>query len=137
MNGNGIFTEPWSPLITNGLGTSACCGLLLGGLGVFKCFGGITPPPSGGGGGGSYAVHPSIYVPWPYARKRKPGKRAIVITVKIKERSWVHTYLVGEKAVPAAIRVLNFINKTSAALQVGVERVQLAVKRVRAMFNGE
>lgn len=49
----------------------------------------------------------------------------------------MHTYLVGEKAVPAAIRVLNFINKTSAALQVGVERVQLAVKRVRAMFNGK
>jgi hypothetical protein len=137
--GNGIFTTAYSPLITGGLGTSACCGLLLGGMGAWQCFVGITPPPTGGagGGGGSYAIHPGIYVPWPKAQLRKKNTRAIVVTVRIKEKKWTKSYLIPEKRAKIAVQAIHFINKTTAALSVGVSSVHRAARKVTAVFNKE
>mgnify|MGYP003553949341 FL=1 len=137
LPGNGIFTTPYSPLITGGLGTSACCGLLLGGMGAWQCFVGITPPPVGGGGGGSIAVHPGIYVPWPKAQLYKKNTRAIVVTVRIKEKKWTKSYLIDQKRANVAVKAINFVNKTSAALSVGVTSVQRVARKVTAVFTKE
>lgn len=135
----GIFNTPWSPLITNGLGTSACCGLLLAGLGAFTCFGGITPPdpPFTGGGGGSIAVNPGIYVPWPKGVKKKPGTRAVVVTVKMKEKTWTRNFVIAEKRAPLAVSCLNVINKTASKITVGVDRMQRSVKQIKARFGND
>lgn len=134
--GNGIFTKPWAPLITNGLGTSACCGLLLAGLGSFSCFVGVTPPPSGGGGGGgSYAVHPGIYVPWPSKTKRKAGARAIVVTVRFKDKKWTKSYMVDDRAANRTAEVLNVVNKTTSQLSVGASAIQKRVRKVTTAFT--
>lgn len=138
--GNGIFTTAYSPLITGGLGTSACCGLLLAGLGSWQCFVGITPPDGGGGGGGgggSFAVHPGILVPWPKGQMRKKGTRAIVITVRIENQKWTKNYIIREQSASLAVKVIQIINKTSATLSVGVSNVQRAGRRVAALFNRE
>jgi hypothetical protein len=138
--GNGIFKTPWSPLITNGLGTSACCGLLLAGMGSWQCFIGITPPPvdgGGGGGGGSYATNPSIYVPWPKKVKRKDKTRVVVITVMSSGKKWEHNYVIDEKNSKLAIQVINIINKTTAKIAVGVGRIDKARKSVIATFRNK
>jgi len=134
--GNGIFTTAYSPLITGGLGTSACCGLLLGGIGAWQCFVGITPPPNGGGGGG-VTIHPGIYVPWPQPQLRKNNTRAIVVTVRMKEKKWTKSYLIPEKREKLAVQAIHFINKTTAALSVGVSSVHRSVRQIAAVFNKE
>lgn len=135
--GNGIFTRPYSPLITGGLGMSACCGLLLAGLGSFSCFVGITPPPSGGGGGGSYPVHPSLYVPWPNSVRKKAGTRVIVVTVKMNDKKFTKNYLIPEKRTKLAVEVINILNHTTTALSVGVNSIQRVARKVKAVFRGE
>lgn len=136
--GDGVFTKPYSPLITGGLGMSACCGLLLGGLGSFSCFVGITPPPSGGGGGGgSFPVHPSIYVPWPKSVRKKTNTRVIVVTVKISDKKFTKNYLIPEKRTKIAVKVINFLNFTASTLTVGVNNLQRTARKVKAIFKGE
>lgn len=135
--GNGIFTTAYSPLITGGLGTSACCGLLIGGLGAWQCFVGITPPPGGGGGGGSIAVHPGVYVPWPKAQLRKKNTRAIVVTVRIHEKKWTKSYLIPEKRAKIAVTAINFVNKATVALSVGVSSIYRTARKITAVFNKE
>lgn len=138
--GNGIFKTPWSPLITGGLGTSACCGLLTGGVGSWQCFIGITPPDTGGesgGGGGSFAVHPGIYVPWPKHIPKKPGKRVVKITVKTDQKTWERGYIVDEKNANLTIRIITILNKTTAQLSVGVGKIQRAARSVKATFRNK
>lgn len=130
--GNGIFTKPWGPLITGGLGTSACCGLIIGGLGSFSCFVGITPPPNPGTGGGSVAIHPGVMVPWPTNLKRKPNTRAIVVTVRMKDKKWTKNYLIPERRTKLAVSVIRILNVTTSKVSVGVSAVSRASKRVVA-----
>lgn len=136
--GNGIFTRPWGPLITNGLGTSACCGLLLAGMGAWQCFVGITPPPpSGGGGGGGIASGQGVYIPWPPNIKKKPKTRVVKITVIASGKKWERAYVIDEKHANLTVRVINVINKTSSKIAIGVGKIDKARKSVVATFRNK
>jgi hypothetical protein len=133
-----LFNNTYSGLITKGLGMPACCGLITMGFGLFKCTIEIIippQPPSGGGGGGSYAVHPGVYVEWP--KKITPKTKMVLITVKMGEKAWRHSYTVDGRKASITVKAVEFINNTTHKISVGVDAVKSATRRVTAYFKDD
>lgn len=140
LPGNGIFKYGFSPLITGGLGTSACCGLLLAGIGSWQCFAGITPPDppyTGGGGGIASGRGSSVYIPWPKELKKEHNKRAVVVTVKLSGKKYEKKYVIDESKAGLVVNVLSVVNYTSSKIIVGVSSVNKTVRAVSAVFKSK
>lgn len=126
-----IFTTNYSPLVTCGLGGTACQTLILAKFGLT----GITEviivvPPSGGGpvnvGG--------FYVPLP--RKMTQQTRMVLITIKLSEQHvWRRSYVVDVMNADKIVRVMNFVDSIKNKLMIGVEHMKYVGKRVVAVFK--
>jgi hypothetical protein len=132
-----LFKHTYSGLITNGLGMPACCGMLTVGFHLFRCKIEVLEPPvvpgGGGGGGGMVVTQPGIYVPW----KPKPkAPKLVQITVKMSnDKVWRKAYKVSDRQADKFVRVINFVNATTARIAVGVDQIKHASKRVVAIFS--
>lgn len=131
-----LFKHTYSGLITGGLGGNACCGLITMGFHVFKCTIEVFTPPTAGGGGGSYVVEPGIYVPWP--KKITKKTRMVQITVKYREQhTWRRSYILQGIKASIIIRIVDVVNTASSKLNVGINKLRLAKKRVTAVFRSD
>ena len=118
-------------ILTKGLGGDATA-LILGG---FRLFIGIEvgppqpppPPPGAGGLGGTWAPPR----PW----EREEPSRQVVITVKLRERTWQQSYTLGESRAQALVKVVRFINVAKERLAVGVSNIKKAAGKVTAFFT--
>lgn len=129
-----LFTNKYSGLITKGLGMPACCGLLTMGFGLFSCIVIVTEPPDAGGGGGSYAVEPGIYVPWK-GKTRQKTKNVQIIVKFSKEHTWRKAYVVSSIRADMIVKAINIVNAATQRLQVGVQHLKHATRRVTAVFG--
>lgn len=95
-----------------------------------------TPPPipSYGGGGGGYAVGPSIKLP---SIKPQKASKSVVITLNINGKASSKRYVVGPKRHKIIVKAINFLNVTSAKINVSIERVARAKHRVVSAIFGD
>jgi hypothetical protein len=85
----------------------------------------------GGSGGGSYPG--GFFVPLP--AKTKQRTRQVLITIKIRDKSWRRSYVVLTEVANIIIHVKNIVDTTKDKMFVGIDSIRRAAKRVTAVFK--
>ena len=130
-----LFTQNYSPIITNGLGGPACCVLLTASFGlVCGCHIVVV---SGAGGGGPYppsAVNPGLI---PADRIWTQGTKIIVVKVNMGEHKWEKHYVVDDPRAKYVITAVKIINTVLEKVRISVAKIKHISKKVIAVFRNK
>ena len=126
-----IFKHNYSGLITKGLGTAACCGMITMGFGVFVCeVTVIDPPPVVSGGGGLASKSTSVNIP----HKRL---KQISVHIRYKTTRWDQLYVVTPKTADMVVEIIGQITNLRRIVSVGIDTVKRSIKRITATITND
>ena len=120
-------------ILTNGLGGD-CTAMILGPfrLKVFIDVNDIVPIIASGGGGGTFPIDTTYEVEDLVPEELK---KLVTIAVVMGKHRLEREYIVSKDRSDRIVEVTNFINKTMAAMSVGISNFRHKVKRVTAQFT--
>lgn len=131
-----LFTHNYSSIITKGLGSPACCSLIVASFSLTGMCNveivvptPITYPTANiGGGGGGFLV--------PFPKDLQQQTKMVLITVKFTpDKVWRKSYVVDSDKADILVKVMNFGNKAKDNISIGIEHIKTATKRVVAIFT--
>lgn len=145
------FNNLYGSIITNGLGTDACCGLITMGFGLFKCTAFITPvepPPSKGGGGGTHPVasipgvsnvpfvpqHREIYQPLTPVKSEPLRQVKLVLQLK-NGKKHERYFMVGNKRADQIVKATKIINSFAKKMGIVASNIKRRFLKAKTFFN--